>query len=54
MLFFDVPWKGRDEDDLLNNIYTKQYVLKKPIGEFSEKFLKMTLVVDEEERATWS
>ncbi|KAM3147681.1 hypothetical protein pb186bvf_000009 [Paramecium bursaria] len=54
MLFFDVPWKGRDEDDLLNNIYTKQYAIKKPIGEFSEKFLKMTLAVDEEERATWS
>lgn len=41
MLFFDVPWKGRDEDDLLYNIKTQKLQLKKDVSKMSSEILRM-------------
>jgi serine/threonine-protein kinase ULK2 len=50
MLFHDVPWKGRDEQDLLKNIQVKPLNMNKPnisYSPFSEQFLKGALAIDE-------
>jgi calcium-dependent protein kinase len=55
MLFGDVPWKGRDERDLLNNI--KTLPLKIPpsakLTKISETFLLKTLQLQEKDRIAW-
>ena len=57
MIYHDVPWKARDERELLHNIMTKPFHISKnnkpALSKFSEDFLKKTLVVDENERITW-
>ncbi|CAD8120301.1 unnamed protein product [Paramecium sonneborni] len=54
MLHFDVPWKGRDEEDLLHNIKTQPLQFKNDLSTFSKKFLTITLVIEEENRASWN
>ena len=55
MLFHDVPWKGRDEQDLLKNITVKPLIFKPNVtySPFSEQFLKGALANDEAVRFTW-
>ena len=55
MLFHNVPWKGRDEKDLLKNILTKPLGFKSSVlySKFSEDFLRKALTTDETERLTW-
>jgi len=36
MLFFDVPWKGRDEENLLFNIKSKPLKLNEDINDVSK------------------
>ncbi|CAD8205061.1 unnamed protein product [Paramecium pentaurelia] len=54
MLHFDVPWKGRDEEDLLHNIKTQPLQFKNDLSTFSKQFLTITLVIEEENRASWN
>ncbi|CAK91143.1 unnamed protein product (macronuclear) [Paramecium tetraurelia] len=54
MLHFDVPWKGRDEEDLLHNIKTQPLQFKNDLSKFSKQFLTITLVIEEENRASWN
>lgn len=55
MLFHNVPWKARDERELLYNIMNQPYKVPKNVSitKFSEEFLSKTLVVDENERISW-
>jgi calcium-dependent protein kinase len=55
MVFHDVPWKGRDEQDLAKNIYSKPLVFKNSvqISKFTEEFLRKALTIDESERLSW-
>ncbi len=55
MVFHDVPWKGRDEQDLAKNIYQKPLVFKSNItpSTFTQEFLRRTLTIDETERLSW-
>ncbi|CAD8078080.1 unnamed protein product [Paramecium sonneborni] len=55
MVFHDVPWKGRDEQDLLKNILIKPLVFKgnQAINDFTRDFLTKALIVDESERISW-
>jgi hypothetical protein len=55
MVYSDVPWKGRDERDLLVNITNQKLTLKpgKTISKFSEDFIKRTLVINEDQRINW-
>ena len=55
MLFKEVPWKGRDERDLLNNILKSPFNFRKTINisKFSEEILNKTLIVEEKERISW-
>lgn len=53
MIYNDVPWKGRDEADLLNNIKKIPYKIRPGLSKLSEEFLKGALVYDEDKRMTW-
>ncbi|CAD8154174.1 unnamed protein product [Paramecium octaurelia] len=54
MVFHDVPWKGRDEQDLLKNILMKPLVFKhNGITDFTREFLTKALIVEESERIQW-
>ncbi len=56
MVFQDVPWKGRDERDLLKNILTLPLTWKKgaaPLSSKSEEFLRKSLTIEESERMSW-
>ncbi|KRX06445.1 Protein kinase-like domain [Pseudocohnilembus persalinus] len=55
MIFGDVPWKARDERELLNNIMNQPYRIKHgaKVSKFSEDVLRRMLVVDEYKRISW-
>lgn len=56
MIYQDVPWKGRDERDLLKNILSVPLTWKKggfSIGAKSEEFLRKSLTIEETERISW-
>ena len=56
MIFQDVPWKGRDERDLLKNILTVPLNWKKSgpsLCPKTEDFLKKSLTIEETERMSW-
>lgn len=55
MLYHDVPWKARDERELLNNIMKYPYKLRKTIKltPLSEEVLRRTLVNEEKDRISW-
>lgn len=54
MVFADVPWKGRDERDLLKNILSVPLGLKKGfLTSKSEEFLRRTLTIEENDRIPW-
>ena len=56
MVFNDSPWKGRDERDLIKNIHTQAFEVKKngiTISGRGEEFLKRTLSIEEGDRITW-
>jgi calcium-dependent protein kinase len=54
MVFSDVPWKGRDERDLLKNILSVPLALKKGfLSAKSEEFLRRTLTIEENDRIPW-
>lgn len=56
MVFNDAPWKGRDERDLIKNIHTQPFELKKnsiSLTSRSEEFLKRSLSIEEGDRITW-
>lgn len=56
MVFQDVPWKGRDERDLLKNILSVPLGWKRNVSQISSKsedFLKKSLTIEETERMSW-
>ncbi|CAK58289.1 unnamed protein product (macronuclear) [Paramecium tetraurelia] len=54
MVFTDVPWKGRDERDLLKNILSVPVSIKKGfLTSKSEEFLRKTLTIEENDRISW-
>ena len=54
MVFSDVPWKGRDERDLLKNILSVPVSIKKGfLSSKSEEFLRKTLTIEENDRISW-
>lgn len=56
MIFQDVPWKGRDERDLLKNILSVPLGWKRnsaAISAKSEEFLRKSLTIEEGERMSW-
>lgn len=55
MVYYDVPWKGRDEQDLLKNILMKPLNFKQgfQLSDFTREFLHKALMVDEAERISW-
>ncbi|KAM3141083.1 hypothetical protein pb186bvf_006884 [Paramecium bursaria] len=54
MVFADVPWKGRDERDLLKNILSVPLNYKKlQLTQKSEEFLKGSLTIEENDRISW-
>ena len=56
MIYQDVPWKGRDERDLLKNILSVPLSWKKSgfsICPKSEEFLRKSLTIEETERISW-
>lgn len=54
MIFLDVPWKGRDERDLLKNILSVPLNYKKgSLSSKSEDFLKRSLTIEEGDRMPW-
>lgn len=54
MVYSDVPWKGRDERDLLKNILSVPLTYKKgSINSKSEDFLRKSLTIEENDRISW-
>ena len=56
MVYQDVPWKGRDERDLLKNILTVPLTWKKggpALSPKTEEFLRKSLTIEETERMSW-
>lgn len=54
MVFADVPWKGRDERDLLKNILSVPVSIKKGfLTTKCEEFLRKTLTIEENDRISW-
>lgn len=55
MIYRDVPWKARDEKELLTNITNNPYKLRKTIKlkTLSEEILMRTLVNEEKDRISW-
>ena len=55
VLFGETPWMGRDERDLLNNIYNRPLNLAKnpKLSKFTEDILKKMLTIEEKDRITW-
>lgn len=56
MVYQDVPWKGRDERDLLKNILSVPLGWKRNVTQISSKsedFLKKSLTIEETERMSW-
>ncbi|KAL4460968.1 hypothetical protein ABPG74_016440 [Tetrahymena malaccensis] len=55
MIYQDVPWKARDERELLNNITRQPFKLRKNVKlqPISEEILRRTLVNEEKDRISW-
>lgn len=54
MIYSDVPWKGRDERDLLKNILSVPLTYKKgTMSSKSEDFLRKSLTIEENDRISW-
>ncbi|KAL4506887.1 hypothetical protein ABPG72_001308 [Tetrahymena utriculariae] len=55
MVYQDVPWKARDERELLNNIMRQPFKVRKNVKlqSISEEILRRTLVIEEKDRISW-
>jgi serine/threonine protein kinase len=52
MLFNAMPWMGRHENELLNNIKNHKLQIKQ-CSPFSEEFLRLSLAHNEADRSSW-